>query len=241
MRTDGHDYPEPGPTPPACAPTADRIQAVLDGLLPPGALAADPHPALCPACRGRVRAARLVLAALAGPVNPITVPAGLANAILVGVRADRRARTRRRAFALVGGLAAAAAVAVAVWMNWPKSQEVVHQQPNPAPAPTPDPAPAPRPIRVTDQLAKAGEALRDSTRAVAEPAAAAPRVFAALSDSLLNPPSAPVTIDLGPAGRSLAEIPDAARVGLEPVAGSAQKALARLMRDMGAIQPKTGS
>lgn len=242
MRTGRTDYPEIDPTPPACAPTADRIQAVLDGLLPPDALAADLHPAACPVCRERVRAARLVLAALAEPCEPITVPAGLTNAILAGVRADRRARTRRRVLAYVGGFAAAAAIAVAVWMNWPKPQEVVEQiQPAPVPAPTPDPAPAPRPIRVADQLAKAGDALRDSTRAVAEPAAAPPRVFAALTDSLFKPPAAPVPIDLGPAGRSLSEIPAAARVGLEPVAGSAQKALSRLMRDVGAIQPKTGS
>lgn len=244
MRTDRNNNPEPDPTPPACAPTAERIQAVLDGQLSPDALAADPHPAACPACRERVRAARLVLAALAEPCEPITVPAGLTNAILAGVRADRRARTRRRVLAYVGGFAAAAAIALAVWLNWPKPREVVHEMPPapaPAPAPTPDPAPPPRPIRITDQLAKAGDALRDSTRAVAGPAAAPPKLFAALTDSLLKPPAAPVPIDLGPAGRSLSEIPAAARVGLEPVAGSAQKALSRLMRDVGAIQPKTGS
>src|SRR6266540_5662258 len=93
--------------PPACGPTLERIQAFLDGIHPASILAADPHPAVCPACRARVRAA-LLIANIAGP-RGVTVPTWLTNAILDGVRIDRRARARRRTFALVGGFAAAAA------------------------------------------------------------------------------------------------------------------------------------
>ena len=64
--------------------------------------------------------------------------------------------------------------------------------------------------------------------------------LAALTDTLLNVPATPA-INLGPAGKSLTEIPDAARTGLEPVTGTAQKAFNRLLRDVGAMQPKMKS
>ena len=83
--------------------------------------------------------------------------------------------------------------------------------------------------------------MRDSSRTITEPATAGPKVFAALTDSLLKPPAAPLALDLGPAGRSLADIPEAAKSGLEPVVGSVQKALDRLLRDVAAMQPKSGS
>ena len=164
------------------------------------------------------------------------MPASLTNAILAGVRADRQMRSRRRAFAFVGGFAAAAAVVFAVWFNQPKPVELAKEVPV-----QPRLLPAVPPMRVNEELAKAGEALRESTRTITEPAASAPRVFAALTDSLLKAPAAPVGIDLGPAGRSLSEIPDAARSGLEPVTGTAQKAFNRLLRDVTSMQPKTKS
>ena len=220
-----------------CGPTLERVQAVLDRIHPASILADDAHPAVCPACRGRVRAAQFLLNAFAEP-REISVPTSLTNAILAGVRADRRARSRRRAFAMVGGFAAAAAVVFAVWFNQPKPVEVANAPPL---QPLPQVPPAVQPMRVNDELAKAGEAFRESSRTITEPAASAPRVFAALTDSLLKAPAAPVGIDLGPAGRSLSEIPDAARSGLEPVTGTAQKAFNRLLRDVTSMQPKSKS
>lgn len=227
--------PDALPVPPACGPTHDRLQAVLDGTLPPAALDADPHPAACPTCRARVRAARLVLTTLAVPQEAVALPAGLAFSILAAVRADRRARQRRRVFAMVGGLAAAAAILVAVWIGWPKSDEMVKQEP------TPTPVPPQAPIHLQHELAKAGDALRESSHALTEPAAAAPRVFAALTDSLLRTPANPMDAQLEPARKSLAELPEAAKAGLEPVTGTAQKAFARLLHDVGGMQPKTKS
>ncbi|MDB5308735.1 MAG: hypothetical protein JWO38_2937 [Gemmataceae bacterium] len=232
----------PLPLPPACGPTVDRIQAVLDGRLTADALAVDPHPAACATCRERVRAARFLFAALAEPAEPVAVPLGLTTAILAGVRADRRAGGRRRV-ALTAGLAAA--IVVAAWAISrnpdlpqpvdPEAPELVERPPG-----APVPAPTVQPIRVTDELAKTGDALRDSSRALAEPAASAPKVFAALTDSLLNTPAPPAG-DPESAGQSLAEIPEAAKIGLEPVTSSAQKAFTRLLRDVGAIQPKMKS
>src|SRR5689334_204787 len=163
---------EPDPVPPACEPTVARLQAVLDGERPAHALDADPHPAVCPVCRDRIRAARLLLAALAEPADPFPVPTGLTNAILAGVRADRRQRARRRAVFAAGGLAVAAAVVLAVWWfggGKPPApggpREIVH---TPAVPPTPETAPAPRPIRINQEIAKAGGALRDSSRTITE-------------------------------------------------------------------------
>ena len=227
---------EPDAIPLECGPTLERIQAVLDRIHPASILAADPHLTGCVVCRARVRAAVLMLNSFAEP-REVRVPASLTNAILARVRADRQVRTRRRAFALVGGFAAAAAVVFAVWFNQPKPVEVAKGVPLMPLLKLQPPAP----MRVTEELSKAGDALRESTRTITEPAASAPRVFAALTDSLLKSPAAPLGIDLGPAGRSLSEIPDAARSGLEPVTGTAQKAFNRLLRDVTSMQPKMKS
>jgi hypothetical protein len=232
--------------PPGCGPTLDRVQAALDGTASLADLASDPHPAACRTCRERVRAAQLLLATLGEPAEPIAMPPGLTSAILAGVREDRRVRTRRRVLAYVGGgLAAAAAVLLAVWTQWNPSKPAGPQQPEvvkqtPAPTPTPE-APAPRPIRIADEIAKAGDALRDGSRTITEPAAAAPKWFSTLAEPLFNAPANPMADELEPARRSLAELPEAAKVGLEPVTDSAQKAFSRLLRDVGAMQPKTGS
>jgi hypothetical protein len=117
--------------------------------------------------------------------------------------------------------------------------EVVQPRPPavvPAPAPGPQEAPAPRPVRVSAELAKAGEALRESSRPLAEPAAAAPKVLASIADAMIPPMTVPVNDDVAPAAGSLAELPAAARTGLEPVAGTTRKAFTRLLRDVGVFQ-----
>jgi hypothetical protein len=90
-------------TPAACGPTRAAVQAVLDDDRPAASLDADPHAAACPACRTRVTEARVLLAALALPARSVMVPAGFAAGVLSAVRADRRARRRRRLLASVGG------------------------------------------------------------------------------------------------------------------------------------------
>jgi hypothetical protein len=113
---------EPEPVAPACEPTVERLQRVLDGDMAADALDADPHAAVCPVCRERIRAARLLLTALAEPADPFLAPTGLTEAILAGVRADRRRVARRRALVAVGGLAVAAAVVLAVWGSAARSR-----------------------------------------------------------------------------------------------------------------------
>jgi len=233
-----HDPSSPDPVPPGCRATVTRIHAILDGTAPPSPLVADPHTTVCGACRERARAARVLMSALAGMDDTIPMPAGLTNSILAGVRADRRSRTRRRAAALVGSLAAA--IALIVWalprgpgpVPPPEVAVIVPPQPV-ALAPT-ETAP---PIRVADELEKAGGAIWASSRTLTDPADGATQVLALVPGTLRPPPVSPPVVAAEPITSSLAELPEAARTGLEPVTGSAQKAFARLLRDVGAMQP----
>jgi hypothetical protein len=222
--------------PPACGPTRAALDEVFDGTRPLADLTADPHLAGCAACRGRLREARVLLAALAVSPAPVTVPSRFAGDVLRAVRAERRERRRRRAVASVGGgLAVAAAVMVAVWAwNRSGSGPVVAEQTPPFAGS--DPVPALRPVRVSAELAKAGDALRESSRPLAEPAAAAPKALATLAGAMTPPAVGPVAEDAAPVGASLAELPGAARAGLEPLTGTTQKAFNRLLRDVGVFQ-----
>src|SRR4029079_4656882 len=94
----------------------------------------------------------------------------------------------------------------------------------------PEPGPEPRPVRIGDEFSKAGLALRGAPRTIADSAIATPQVFVKVTDVLTRPTPEAVL----PSPRAaLAEIPDVARAGLEPVTGTAQKAFARLLRDVG--------
>ncbi|MBA4066495.1 MAG: hypothetical protein C0501_22865 [Isosphaera sp.] len=228
--------PTDDPLPPACRATADRLNRVLDGEWEAASLDADRHPAGCAACRERVAAARLVLSVLAQP-EPVAAPPGLTDRIVSAVRADRRAQARRRVLAFAGGLAAAAAVALAAWLGRP-ADAPQPRAPDVAAGVPPAVAPEPRavPVRIGEGLSKFGQALRDTPIGIAD-ASAAPRVLATLTDALtrrLDPAEEPT-------GTTLADLPDAARAGLEPVTGTAQKAFARLLRDVGGVSPKPKS
>lgn len=224
--------------PPACGTTLARLQLVLDRELPAAVLDPDPHALECPACRERIAAARLLLAQLASP-HRTSVPAGLTDAVLAAVREDRFARLRGRSYAVAAGIIAAlaASVAVIVWLTGTPERPGVGMWnpalPDQAGEQTPPVAPEPRPLRLGDELSRAGQALLDTSRPIAEPAAGAPRVFGALADSLA-PPAAPDA--LWPGGSALAELPEAALAGLEPVASTTQKAFARLLRDVGGVR-----
>ena len=71
--------------------------------------------------------------------------------------------------------------------------------------------------------------------------AVAPKVFDVLTGPfrLPAPPADPMANALEPARKSLAELPVAARAGLEPVTGTAEKAFARFLRDVGSVTPNS--
>jgi hypothetical protein len=135
-------------------------------------------------------------------------------------------------------------VALVVWLRWPadtRTPDTANTNPgnsNPTPAPelAPEPRPVtnPKPLRIGDELSKAGLALREAPRPISESAAVAPLLLAKVSDALTksSAPGADITTPTA----ALAEIPDAARTSLEPVTGTAQKAFTRLLRDVGGVQ-----
>jgi hypothetical protein len=85
-----------------------------------------------------------------------------------------------------------------------------------------------------DEFYKAEQALLGSSKPITEPAAVAPQVLVKLTD-VLTRPNEPAT-EVESVGFSLLELPDAARTGLQPVTSTTQKAFARLLHDVGAVQ-----
>jgi hypothetical protein len=92
-------------------------------------------------------------------------------------------------------------------------------------------------VRIGDELTRASLALRDSSRPLTEPAAVAPQLVVRLTDTLTRPLLADP--DFAPA--RLGDLSQAARTGLEPITGTAQKAFARLLRDVNAVTTKPKS
>jgi hypothetical protein len=256
----------PDPVPPACRAAVERIQRALDGESGGGgglgaldALDGDPHPAACAACRARVRAARLLLSALAAPPEPGAVPDGFTDRVLAAVAADRRADrfAGRSGFtARVAGWAAlAAAIVVGMFYLAARQHPAETHDPRPietarppevAPAPRerpapPDPAPVAPPVRFGDGFAKVGRALLDAPKPLADSVAVAPKIFDAVTTPFRAPgaPANPMDAAFEPTRESLGRLPDAARAGLEPVAETAQKAFNRFLRDFGAVRPNS--
>jgi anti-sigma factor RsiW len=228
-----------GIVPPACVPTVERLQLVLDGEALIDAIDADPHLAACAACRERVAAARLVSTVLASRSDR-TVPGHLTDTILAAVSEARTATIRRKSFAISGGvaLALAASVLLLVWAFKSNPEPIVPLGVKSAPETVkiPSVAPEPRPIRIGDEFSKVGQALRDTSKPITEPAASAPQVISLLTGSLKRPLRS--VAEFEPA-KSIADLPDAARIGFEPITATTQKAFARLMRDVGGVQVST--
>ncbi len=244
-----HPFDDSEVPPPPCAASVVLVQAVLRGEAPPEALGADPHPATCAKCRDLVRAVRTMFAL---PREPVAVPVGFADRVVQSMWAERHTRTRRRSYAAMIG-ALAAGVLLVIGLSWyfssppaetypePRLPAFAAQNPEVAPAPRekPDPAPEPRPIRFGEAVANTGQALRDAPNSLTDSVAVAPKLFDALADSFKRPepPADPMATALEPARKSLAELPVAARTGLEPVTGTAEKAFARFLRDVGSVKP----
>jgi len=256
------ESPEDLPVPPECRATVEQIQRALDGVAETETLADDPHSVVCAACRERIRAARVLMSVLATPPEPVAVPAGFADRVLAAVAADRQAEPPRgytRAARVTGWAALAAAIIVGMFYlaarQHPTSNTLVPgpvetakpteiapaPREKPTPAPVPNPAPAPRPIRIGDEFAKAGQAILDAPNPLAESVAVAPKIFDAFTDPFKNSGAQPdpMATAIEPARKSIADLPVAARSGLEPVTGTAEKAFNRFLRDMGAVKPNS--
>lgn len=254
---------EHDPPAPECRATVDRIQRVFDGDATPESLDADTHATACPACRERIRAARVMLAVLTAPRDPIVVPVGFADRVVMAMHKDRRVQTRRTAYRATAWVAAAAAVLIAIFALTNKQSNNTNPQPiippveiakqpdpeiAPAPreknsTPTPGPAPAqdPRPIHIGNEFAKTTQSILETPKPLTDSVAVAPKLFEAITNSFKLPDMAPDPMDaaLEPARKSLTELPVAARSGLEPVTGTAEKAFKRFLTDVGAVKPNS--
>ena len=246
------EQPEDDDVPPECRATVARLQAALDGDGSLDALDADHHPIVCTTCRERLRAARVLLSVLARPAAPASVPADFSARIVNAMQADRR--TRRGVYRAAAGLALAATVLLAVFAlaRTPNRDVATHQsvttdttnEPNSAPVVreiATVSAPEARPLHLDEVVAHTEQAIRGAPRPIMESASAAPNVFDLLTGPIKVPahPNDPVTSALAPTRKSLAELPGAARAGLEPITGTAEKAFARFLSDVGSIKPNS--
>ena len=216
-------------TPAECRPTIDRLQSVMDGDESASTLTDDFHAKQCPACRGRMAAARLVSNLVA---EPGAACAARTNALLAAVEWDRTFRRRRLRAGVAACMAIAAAVLLAVSLR-PTTQTLAPQRPAREFVQRP---PTP-PVWIGESLADAGDALARIGRRLTDPAAQAPPLLAPIADAFRLPPAYPTAADFEPAARSLAELPEAARHGLEPVTGPAARVFTRSARDVSAVQP----
>jgi len=223
-----------------CARSMDRLQRMLDGELPVSASDVDPHAASCRECRERIAAARVLLGELASRVYLI-LPAQLTESIVATVWEDRSSRIRRRTLTVVGAsiIAVAASILFVIWLDRPgvplgnamavgNGEEVASALPL---------APEPRPARLSEELARVEQAVVESSRPIAE--------HVANASGILELFKGPLTLPVGPSPGfaptrdALAELPNAARTGFEPVTSTTQKAVARLIREVGSVHMST--
>jgi hypothetical protein len=78
------------------------------------------------------------------------------------------------------------------------------------------------------------QTLVESSKPITHSAVRAPKVLEWLSKSVSLPSGPPAGFE--PTRDALAELPGAARLGLEPLTVATQKAFVRLARDVGSIQ-----
>ncbi|HEX5272676.1 MAG TPA: zf-HC2 domain-containing protein [Gemmataceae bacterium] len=217
-----------------------RLQAWLDGD-PPGADGIAAHLADCPACRAADATARRLRAGLvAAPV--IAAPPGLSDRIVAGVLADRRRQRRDRQRVLFAGLAlaAAACLAVAVFLPERAPHESAGARPTGqaviAEAPRPEEPPAARPsldedvVEATSAVASLARRTADQTLTSGQmlipavPREVAPR-------EVLPPP-------LDPPAQSLREAGEGVATGLSPVTNSARRAFDLFLHDLPPVAPE---
>jgi len=163
---------------------------------------------------------------------------GSTEAILAAAREDRLSRIRRRSYGVtVTAIAViAACLVIASWVRTADRAPVVPDnaiRPNARDQARTPVAAEPLAVRLGEEFARVGQALRETSKPITEPAASASEMFGMLSSSL-SAPAVPVGDFQN--GNPLADLSGAARVGLEPVTSTTQKAFARLIHDIGGMQ-----
>lgn len=219
--------PEHDPAP-ECRETLERLQRALDGEESLASVRGEPHLLTCRECRERVQAATFL-------TRPIEAPKFQPNveAILAAIATDRPTPRRRRIAGVVG-LVLAASVLLAIVL-WPQSSPT-EQQPQPV---VKHELPPPETPRIDEAIANAGDAIQGLGRIITEPPLPSSDMIAPLAEVLAQAPMPPMAVDFQPVATSLAELPEAALNGLEPVTGSATRVFTRFVQDVSAIPAST--
>jgi hypothetical protein len=199
-----------------CRNALDWLQRRLDGDSAAMPASVASHVTKCADCRGRIRAAELLLASLEERhEDQILRPLARVHVIAV---VQRDARLRRIARWTTAGAAIAAAVMVAAWL--------ANRIPEPGPTPNPIAQLPQRAPSLRAGLASAQEAVASLTRRTASETIGESRL---LLPNIEIPKSATTALasaaaPIGAAGRGVAD-------GLEPVASSARRAVNLFLGD----------
>jgi predicted anti-sigma-YlaC factor YlaD len=204
----------------SCERCDEWVQEVLDGVEPNGELIE--HLVCCPACRELYESA-VTLAEGARRLPRPMAPEGLTDCIVLAVRADRRRRQgHRRTWGRAAALAAAVLLALFIaGPRTPRTQESTHV----AGTTNPEPPPSLRETVVTAGSAVVDRARRQMGEAVESTLSMLPSLDEAVPPMDVDPP-------LESTPRPLLEAGQGVTTGLEPVAGSARRAVALFLRDL---------
>jgi hypothetical protein len=232
-----------------CPECLEQLQTFLDGAELSDGESLPQHLAGCAECREWFAAAQRLREGLRLQKSP-PVPAQLTGRIVVAVARQRR-RSRLRRWSLAG-LAAAAAILIAVLVI-----RRVPEQPLPEPAPqarlpAPNPPEQPPDDRHSPPVASLGQSVREARSAVASLTSGltartweARRLWSAALDSRSTPGLSVIKEleqPLEPAAQSLRESGRGVSVSLATVTGSARRAVNYFLRELPSLRPerKTG-
>lgn len=207
-----------------CRTFHDLLQQRLDGVDAETPADFPEHARGCPACAGRQRAAARLAEGLRLLAPPVP-PADLADRISALVIRKRLTRPRaRRRVTIPLALAACLFVALAVRLYWSRHPA----DPTPGPGPIAQ-QPDAEPVDLRGSVAEAGGAVVALTTRTADEAVGQTRWLLppVPSPSLVTSPA-----PLEPPVRALREAGAGVGVGLEPVAGSARRAVDLFLRDL---------
>ncbi len=210
----------------SCRAWQDLLQRHLDGDDPSEAL--ERHLRDCGDCAPRQAALRRLLDALP-LLRPPVPPVGLDKRLVERLCREARARRRRSAWRRAGsfaGLAAAAALLVAVGLwSWRPINGKVHED-GPKTVVRVEPAP---PLR--ESMSEAGQAVASLTsRTASDTVGRTTDLLPHLAGDALKPLTDPPAIE--PPVQPLREAADGVSTGLAPVADLAQRAVHLFMRDL---------
>ena len=213
-----------------CLESHEQLQRILDGL--PSEQDLETHLALCKNCRDVHAVARDMIHGLGQMSQPVP-PDGLADAIVRSVLRDRSRRAKRRRFLAAFSAAAAASIALFVFLL------DKHDEPKNSGPPVTIAQVAPPSLE--ENVQQAGQALVDLTRRTAFDTLQSSRAFlpavelARAGDSQLPMPEMPAQ-----SRQAWSDAVGGLSVGFEPLAASARQAASFFKRETPLLSQEQG-